>query len=112
MCYKKVENNSTENLPRSALHKVARMNSIILETSTKFRLAAANEGLDDILCELIETDLAEAKDVISKYGDILGDHWSIEKLKEEVSELEQEYNYLNEIFLKTDRFFYKNDYDK
>ena len=111
-CYKRVKNDSSDNLPNLALNEVARMNSKIMETSTKFRVAVSDDGLNDILCELIETDLAEAKIVITRYGDILGDYWSIERLKEEVSELEQEYNYLNERFRKVNRFFYKNDYDQ
>lgn len=102
---------SAKNLPSVALHDVASMNSKIIKTSTKFRLAAANEGLNDILCELIDDSLVEAKDVIKEHSNILGDYWGIERLKLEVSELEVEYNYLKKIFLSSNRFFYKNDYD-
>lgn len=77
-----------------ALNEVARMNDKIMRTSTKFRVAVGSTGMSKKLSKEVAADLKEANEVISNHGELLGDYWSIEKLKTEVYELDAEYQYL------------------
>lgn len=90
----RMEPKTPEQKEHFALNEVARMNDQIMRTSTKFRVAVGSTGLSKKLSKEVASDLKEAKEIIRNHGELLGDYWSIEKLKTEVYELEIEYQYL------------------
>lgn len=87
----KIENVPEDQKDEAAKFMVSKMMLIFDKTINKFRLA---DELNKKLCKTIDADLIQAKEVIKECAPILGDFWSIQRLKEDVEELDKEYQYM------------------